>query len=72
MTEEGSFTKEADRLDVPASALSLRIAALEQQLGERLFIRITRKMTITPFGQAILRLTTNHRLLIVWSGVLSR
>lgn len=57
IAEEGSFTKAADRLDVPASTLSRRIAALEQQLGERLFIRTTRKMTITPFGQAILRHT---------------
>jgi len=57
IAEEGSFTKTADRLDLPASTLSRRIAALEQQLGERLFIRTTRKMTITPFGQAILRHT---------------
>lgn len=57
IAEEGSFTKAADRLDFPASTLSRRIAALEQQLGERLFIRTTRKMTITPFGQAILRHT---------------
>lgn len=57
IAEEGSFTKAADRLDLPASTLSRRIASLEQQLGERLFIRTTRKMTITPFGQAILRHT---------------
>ncbi|MBT0718442.1 LysR family transcriptional regulator [Rosenbergiella epipactidis] len=57
IAEEGSFTKAADRLDIPASTLSRRIAAVEQQLGERLFIRTTRKMTITPFGQAILRHT---------------
>ncbi|WP_241622644.1 LysR family transcriptional regulator [Rosenbergiella australiborealis] len=57
VAEEASFTKAADRLDLPTSTLSRRIAALEEQLGERLFIRTTRKMTITPFGQAILRHT---------------
>ncbi|QGX92568.1 LysR family transcriptional regulator [Tatumella sp. TA1] len=57
VAEEGSFTKAAERLELPASTLSRRIASLEQQLGEPLFTRTTRKMTITPFGQALLRHT---------------
>ena len=57
VAEEQSFTKAAERLDLPPSTLSRRIAGLERQLAERLFTRSTRTMTITPFGQALLRHT---------------
>lgn len=55
VVEEGSFAKAATRLDLPNSTLSRRIAMLEQQLGERLLIRTTRKMSVTDFGQAVFR-----------------
>jgi DNA-binding transcriptional LysR family regulator len=54
VVEEGSFSKAAERLDLPNSTVSRRIAELENQLGERLLTRTTRKMVITDFGQAVL------------------
>lgn len=53
--EEESFSKAAARLDIPNSTLSRRISTLENQLGERLFTRTTRKVVLTDFGQAVLR-----------------
>jgi Transcriptional regulator len=52
---EGSFSKAAERLDLPNSTISRRIADLERNLGEKLLIRTTRKMTVTDFGYAVLR-----------------
>src|SRR5690606_4561084 len=52
--EAGSFSQAADRLDMPKSTLSRRITQLENQLGERLLTRSTRKLTITDFGERIL------------------
>jgi DNA-binding transcriptional LysR family regulator len=55
VVEEGSFSKAAERLALPNSTVSRRIAELENQLGEQLLTRTTRKMVITDFGQAVLR-----------------
>lgn len=55
VVEEGSFSKAAERLDLPNSTVSRRVAVLEQQLGERLLVRTTRKMVITEYGRAVLR-----------------
>ena len=55
VVEEGSFSKAAERLDLPNSTVSRRIADLENQLGERLLTRTTRRMVITDFGQAVLQ-----------------
>lgn len=52
--EYGSFTTAAERIGLPKSTLSRRISYLEQQLGERLITRNTRKISITDFGQAVL------------------
>ncbi|MFZ6654427.1 LysR substrate-binding domain-containing protein [Undibacterium sp. TJN19] len=54
VVEEGSFSKAAERLGVPKSTLSRRISALEAQLGERLILRTTRKLTVTDLGQNVL------------------
>lgn len=54
VVDEGSFSKAADRLGVPKSTLSRRITVLESQLGERLILRTTRKLTVTDFGQSVL------------------
>ncbi len=54
VAEEGSFSRAAEFLDIPKSTLSRRMAALEAQLGERLLLRTTRKLTITDFGRAVL------------------
>lgn len=54
VAEAGSFSGAAERSGQPKSTLSRRIAALETQLGERLFTRSTRHLTITEFGKGIL------------------
>ena len=54
VVDEGSFSRAAERLAMPKSTLSRRMAALEAQLGERLLLRTTRKLTVTDFGHAVL------------------
>ncbi|MEZ0232749.1 MAG: LysR family transcriptional regulator [Methylophilaceae bacterium] len=54
VVDDGSFTKAAENLNIPKSTLSRRVAALESQLGERLLLRTTRKLTVTDFGNAVL------------------
>jgi DNA-binding transcriptional LysR family regulator len=49
-----SFTRAAERLGLPKSTVSRRIAALEAMLGERLLLRTTRKLTVTDFGLSML------------------
>lgn len=51
--DAGSFSAAADRLGLPKSTVSRRIAALEQRLGERLFTRTTRRLRLTDLGQAL-------------------
>lgn len=54
VVEEGSFSRAGDRLGLPKSTVSRRVAALEAALGERLLLRTTRKLTVTEFGQGVL------------------
>jgi len=54
VVDEGSFSRAAEYLKMPKSTLSRRMAALESQLGERLLLRTTRKLTVTDFGNAVL------------------
>ncbi|MDE2402644.1 MAG: LysR family transcriptional regulator [Burkholderiales bacterium] len=51
---EGSFSRAAERLGLPKSTVSRRISGLETQLGERLLLRTTRKLTVTDFGHGVL------------------
>lgn len=55
VVDEGSFSRAAERLGLPKSTVSRRVAALEAQLGERLLLRTTRKLTVTDFGIAVLK-----------------
>ena len=50
-----SFTKAAERLDMPASTLSRRVSVLETTIGFRLLNRTTRKVEITEEGTAYFR-----------------
>lgn len=50
----GSFSRAAERLGLPKSTVSRRIALLESQVGERLLVRTTRRQTLTEFGQLLL------------------
>jgi DNA-binding transcriptional LysR family regulator len=52
LAELGSFSRAARSLDIPKQTLSRRIAALEQELGVELVQRTTRKVRLTPLGQA--------------------
>jgi len=48
----GSFSAAARRLGMPKSTVSARVSALEKRLGATLIRRTTRKLAITPAGQA--------------------
>jgi LysR family glycine cleavage system transcriptional activator len=48
-----SFTKAGEELHVTQSALSHRINALEDELGIKLFRRLTRKLELTPAGETL-------------------
>jgi DNA-binding transcriptional LysR family regulator len=49
-----SFTRAADELSVTQAAVSHQVKALEDQLGVKLFRRITRGLRLTDEGQALL------------------
>lgn len=52
VTETGSLSAAGRALQVPLATLSRRIADLEAQLGTRLLLRTTRKLSLTDAGQA--------------------
>jgi DNA-binding transcriptional LysR family regulator len=54
VAETGSFTRAAERCFVVQSALSHQVAALERELGVRLFARTSRRVEITAAGEAFL------------------
>ncbi len=54
VAETMSFTRAAERCHVVQSALSHQVARLEQELGTRLFERTTRRVRLTPAGEAFL------------------
>lgn len=54
VVDEGSFSRAGERLGVPKSTVSRRVAALEVKLGERLLLRTTRKLKVTDFGLSVL------------------
>ncbi len=45
-----SFTKAAERLEMPISSVSRRVGQLETQLGIKLFRRTTREVKLTDAG----------------------
>ena len=54
VAELGSFSEAADSLYLTQSAISKRIALLEQQIGKRLFDRIARQVSLTEAGNELL------------------
>ncbi|MDD2924985.1 LysR family transcriptional regulator [Rhodoferax sp.] len=54
VAELGSFSRAAEKSGLPKSTVSRRLAALEQQLGEKLLLRTTRRQTLTEFGLQLL------------------
>lgn len=54
VAETGSFTQVAEQCYVTQPTLSNGIAQLEQEFEERIFVRTTRIVSLTPFGEHIL------------------
>ena len=54
VADTGSFTAAAARCHVTQPTLSNGIAQLEQALGERLFVRTTRSVALTAFGEHVM------------------
>ncbi|WHH52260.1 LysR family transcriptional regulator [Pseudomonas sp. Ap32] len=52
VADTGSFTRAAERCHVVQSALSHQVARLEAQLGVSLFERSSRRVRLTPAGEA--------------------
>ncbi|MEM9190497.1 MAG: LysR family transcriptional regulator [Myxococcota bacterium] len=51
VVNEGGFSRAARKLDLPASAVSRRVARLEERLGFKLLHRTTRRVGLTDFGE---------------------
>ena len=54
VAEERHFTRAAARVHVVQSSLSAAVRSLERELGEALFVRSSRQVTLTPAGRALL------------------
>jgi DNA-binding transcriptional LysR family regulator len=54
ITEERNFTRAAQRIPIAQPAISQQIRRLESELGERLFVRDRRGITLTAAGEALL------------------
>lgn len=60
VSESGSFSRAADRLGLPKSTVSRNIARLEATLGQALFYRTTRKVTLTTTGRLLYERATPY------------
>lgn len=58
VAESGSFKAAAEKLHLTGSAISKSIARLEGRLGTRLFLRTTRRVSLTDAGTAFYRTCT--------------
>ena len=54
VAESGSFSTAAEKLYITQSAISKRVALLEQQLDKKLFDRIGRQVSLTSAGRALM------------------
>ncbi|HEY4302676.1 MAG TPA: LysR family transcriptional regulator [Candidatus Didemnitutus sp.] len=55
VSEEGSFTKAASRLHISQPSLSQQVLNLEEELGQKLFHRLGRQVSLTDAGQTLLQ-----------------
>ena len=56
IAETGSFTACGRKLHVSQSAISRQVLLLEEELGEPLFLRVGRKVRMTPAGESLVQL----------------
>lgn len=56
VAQSSSFSQAARQCHISQPSLSTAVAQLEQELGERIFQRTTRQVTLTPFGAHLLPL----------------
>ncbi|HLB45007.1 MAG TPA: LysR family transcriptional regulator [Candidatus Limnocylindrales bacterium] len=56
IAETGSFTGGGRKLHVSQSAISRQVLLLEEELGEPLFLRVGRKVRMTPAGESLVQL----------------
>ena len=54
VAETGSFSRASEQIHIPQPAVSKRIASLEAELDTRLFDRISRQISLTESGRALL------------------
>lgn len=54
VAEEASFSAAASRMRTAQSTVSARVKELESQLGHRLFVRTSRRVRLSPSGEAAL------------------
>ncbi|HEY9280277.1 MAG TPA: LysR family transcriptional regulator [Eoetvoesiella sp.] len=54
IVDAGSFTRASEQTGLPKSTLSRRLADLENEFGERLIQRSTRRLVLTDFGERML------------------
>lgn len=54
IVDSGNFSRAAEQLGLPKSTVSRRITELENQVGERLLQRTTRKLVVTELGASLL------------------
>jgi LysR family hydrogen peroxide-inducible transcriptional activator len=55
VSEEGSFTKAASRLHISQPSLSQQVMNLEEELSQKLFHRLGRRVTLTDPGHILLQ-----------------
>jgi len=60
VAETSSFSRAAERLGLPKSSVSRGIARLEVDLGQQLFYRTTRRVTLTTAGKALYEHAASH------------
>ncbi len=56
VADSGSFSAAARQMHVSQSAISRQVLLLEEELKEPLFVRLGRKVRLTPAGDAVLQL----------------
>lgn len=64
VAEERNLTRAAERMHLAVSAVSKRIAELEEQVGSALLLRHARGVELTPAGQSVLHYARELRLVL--------